>query len=154
MRAKATIEEVQGRECIIVTEIPYQVNKADMIKKTADLVNEKKLEGIANIRDESDRNGMRIVYILKRDAIPNIVLNNLYKYTQLQSSFGVNNVALVKGRPQTLNLKDMIVHYVDHRHEVVVRRTEFEKKKITEPAVISGSGSPVSSRTIGDASSH
>jgi len=129
MRAKANIEEVKGRECIIVTEIPYQVNKADMIKKTADLVNEKKIEGIANIRDESDRNGMRIVYILKRDAIPNIVLNKLFKYTQLQTSFSVNNIALVKGRPEQLNLKQLIHHFVDHRHEVIVRRTEFELKK-------------------------
>ncbi|NVJ88129.1 MAG: DNA gyrase subunit A [Flavobacteriaceae bacterium] len=129
MRAKANIEEVKGRECIVVTEIPYQVNKADMIKKTADLVNEKKLEGIANIRDESDRNGMRIVYILKRDAIPNIVLNKLFKYTQLQTSFSVNNIALVKGKPQQLNLKELIHHFVDHRHEVVVRRTEYELKK-------------------------
>jgi len=129
MRAKAIIEEVKGRECIIVTEIPYQVNKADMIKKTADLVNDKKLEGIANIRDESDRNGMRIVYILKRDAIPNIVLNKLYKYTALQTSFSVNNIALVKGRPEQLNLKQLIHHFVEHRHEVVVRRTEFELKK-------------------------
>ncbi len=104
MRAKANIEEVQGKECIIVTEIPYQVNKADMIKKTADLVNDKKIEGISSIRDESDRNGMRIVYILKRDAIPNIVLNTLYKYTSLQTSFSVNNIALVKGRPQLLNV--------------------------------------------------
>ncbi|MDP3314182.1 DNA gyrase subunit A [Lutibacter sp.] len=129
MRAKATIEEVQGRECIIVTEIPYQVNKAEMIKKTADLVNEKKLEGISNIRDESDRNGMRIVYVLKRDAIPNIVLNKLYKYTALQTSFSVNNIALVKGRPQQLNLKQLIHYFVEHRHVVVVRRTEFDLKK-------------------------
>ena len=129
MRAKATIEEVKGRECIIVTEIPYQVNKADMIKKTADLVNDKKLEGIASIRDESDRKGMRIVYILKRDAIPNIVLNKLFKYTQLQTSFSVNNIALVKGRPEQLNLKQLIHYFVEHRHEVVVRRTEFELKK-------------------------
>jgi len=129
MRAKATIEEVQGRECIIVTEIPYQVNKADMIKKTADLVNEKKLEGISNIRDESDRNGMRVVYILKRDAIPNIVLNKLYKYTALQTSFSVNNIALVNGRPEQLNLKQLIHYFVEHRHEVVVRRTVFELKK-------------------------
>ena len=129
MRAKATIEEVKGRECIIVTEIPYQVNKAEMIKKTADLVNDKKLEGIANIRDESDRNGMRIVYILKRDAIPNIVLNKLYKYTALQTSFSVNNIALVNGRPEQLNLKQLIHYFVEHRHEVVVRRTEFELKK-------------------------
>ncbi|WP_299157194.1 DNA gyrase subunit A [uncultured Tenacibaculum sp.] len=129
MRAKAVIEEVKGRECIIVTEIPYQVNKAEMIKKTAELVNDKKLEGIANIRDESDRNGMRVVYILKRDAIPNIVLNKLYKYTQLQTSFSVNNIALVKGRPEQLNLKQLIHYFVEHRHEVVVRRTEFELKK-------------------------
>ncbi|PIV94077.1 MAG: DNA gyrase subunit A, partial [Flavobacteriaceae bacterium CG17_big_fil_post_rev_8_21_14_2_50_33_15] len=136
MRAKANTEEVNGRECIIVTEIPYQVNKADMIKKTADLVNDKKLDGIATIRDESDRNGMRIVYVLKRDAIPNIVLNKLYKYTQLQSSFSVNNIALVKGRPQLLNLKDMIHHFVDHRHEVVVRRTTYELRKAEERAHI------------------
>ncbi|WGH75474.1 DNA gyrase subunit A [Tenacibaculum tangerinum] len=129
MRAKATIEEVKGRECIIVTEIPYQVNKAEMIKKTADLVNEKKLEGIASIRDESDRKGMRIVYVLKRDAIPNIVLNKLFKYTQLQTSFSVNNIALVNGRPEQLNLKQLIHHFVAHRHEVIVRRTEFELKK-------------------------
>lgn len=129
MRGKATMEEVRDRECIVVTEIPYQVNKADLIKKTADLVNEKKIEGISTIRDESDRNGMRIVYVLKRDAIPNIVLNMLYKYTALQSSFSVNNIALVKGRPEMLNIKDMIRHFVDHRHEVVVRRTEFELAK-------------------------
>lgn len=129
MRAKAIIEEVNGRESIIVTEIPYQVNKAEMIKKTAELVNDKKLEGIANIRDESDRNGMRIVYILKRDAIPNIVLNNLFKYTALQTSFSVNNIALVKGRPEQLNLKQLIHYFVEHRHVVVVRRTEFELKK-------------------------
>ena len=129
MRAKASFEEVQGRECIIVTEIPYQVNKADMIKKTAELVNEKKLEGIANIRDESDRNGMRVVYVLKRDAIPNIVLNKLFKFTALQTSFSVNNIALVKGRPELLNLKQQIEHFVEHRHEVVVRRTQFELAK-------------------------
>ena len=136
MRAKTNFEEVNGRECIIVNEIPYQVNKADMIKKTADLVNDKKLEGISTIRDESDRNGMRIVYVLKRDAIPNIVLNKLFKYTALQSSFSVNNIALVNGRPEMLNLKDMICHFVDHRHEVVVRRTKFELKKAEERAHI------------------
>ncbi|EIJ37336.1 DNA gyrase subunit A [Galbibacter orientalis] len=136
MRAKAHNEEVNGRECIVVTEIPYQVNKADMIKKTADLVNDKKIEGISNIRDESDRNGMRIVYILKRDAIPNIVLNTLFKYTALQSSFSVNNIALVNGRPEMLNLKDMIHHFVEHRHEVVVRRTEYELRKAEERAHI------------------
>ncbi|MGO2358496.1 DNA gyrase subunit A [Mesonia sp.] len=136
MRAKATHEEVKGKECIVVTEIPYQVNKADMIKKTADLVNDKKIEGISLIRDESDRNGMRIVYILKRDAVPNIVLNTLFKHTALQSSFSVNNIALVKGRPQMLNLKDMIQYFVEHRHEVVVRRTEFELKKAEDRAHI------------------
>ncbi|MDP5229242.1 MAG: DNA gyrase subunit A [Cellulophaga sp.] len=136
MRAKASFEEVQGRECIIITEIPYQVNKADMIKKTADLVNDKKIEGISTIRDESDRNGMRVVYILKRDAIPNIVLNTLYKYTALQSSFSVNNIALVNGRPQMLNVKEMIHYFVEHRHEVVVRRTEFELKKAEDRAHI------------------
>ena len=136
MRAKAIFEEVQGRECIVVTEIPYQVNKADMIKKTADMVNEKKIEGISNIRDESDRKGMRIVYILKRDAIPNIVLNTLYKYTALQSSFSVNNIALVKGRPQLLNLKELIHYFVEHRHEVVVRRTEYLLRKAEERAHI------------------
>ncbi len=126
LRAKAHIEEVNGRDCIIVTEIPYQVNKAEMIKKTADLVDEKKLDGIADIRDESDRNGMRIVYVCKREAVPNVVLNKLYKYTQLQSSFSVNNIALVNGRPMMLNLKDMIKHFVEHRHEVVVRRSKYE----------------------------
>jgi DNA gyrase subunit A len=136
MRAKAIIEEVQGRECVIVTEIPYQVNKADMIKKTADLVNEKKLEGISTIRDESDRNGMRIVYVLKRDAIPNIVLNKLYKYTALQSSFSVNNIALVNGRPELLNLKQLIHHFVEHRHDVVVKRTKYELRKAEERAHI------------------
>ena len=136
IRAKAYTEEVAGKEAIIVTEIPYQVNKAEMIKKTAELVNEKKIEGISLIRDESDRNGMRIVYILKRDAIPNIVLNLLYKHTALQSSFSVNNIALVNGRPQMLNLKDMIYHFVEHRHEVVVRRTEYELRKAEERAHI------------------
>ncbi|KRD10049.1 DNA gyrase subunit A [Flavobacterium sp. Root901] len=136
MRAKVGFEEVDGRECIIVTEIPYQVNKAEMIKRTADLVNDKKIDGIANIRDESDRNGMRIVYILKRDATPNVVLNTLYKYTQLQSSFSVNNIALVKGRPQLLNLKDMIHYFIEHRHDVVVRRTQFELRKAEERAHI------------------
>ena len=136
MRGNATFEEVDGRECIIVTEIPYQVNKADMIKKTADLVNDKKIEGISMIRDESDRKGMRIVYILKRDAIPNIVLNMLYKYTALQSSFSVNNIALVNGRPELLNIKQLITHFVDHRHEVVVRRTKYELKKAEDRAHI------------------
>jgi DNA gyrase subunit A len=127
VRAKAEIVTTSnGRDQIVVTEVPYMVNKALMIEKTAALINEKKLEGISDIRDESDREGYRVVYDLKKDAIPNIVLNNLYKYTQLQSSFGVNNVALVKGRPLTLNLKDLIVYFVEHRHEVVVRRTKFE----------------------------
>ncbi|REG88113.1 DNA gyrase subunit A [Winogradskyella sediminis] len=136
MRGKAVIEEVQGRECIIVTEIPYQVNKADMIKKTADLINDKKMDGIASIRDESDRNGMRIVYVLKRDAIPNIVLNKLFKYTALQTSFSVNNIALVNGRPELLNLKDLIHYFVEHRHDVVVRRTTYELRKAEERAHI------------------
>jgi DNA gyrase subunit A len=127
MRAKAEIvTSSSGKDQIIVTEIPYMVNKAMMIEKTAALVNEKKIEGISDLRDESDREGYRIVYDLKRDAVPNIVLNNLFKYTQLQSTFGVNNVALVKGRPMTLNLKDLIKYFVEHRHEVVVRRTKFE----------------------------
>ena len=136
MRGKAIIENVKDRECIIVSEIPYQVNKADMIKKTADLVNDGKIEGISTIRDESDRKGMRIVYVLKRDAIPNIVLNKLYKFTQLQSSFSVNNVALVNGRPQLLNLKDLIHHFVDHRHDVVVKRTNYELRKAEQRAHI------------------
>jgi DNA gyrase subunit A len=127
IRAKAEFEEDKnGRERIIVTEIPYQVNKADMIKKTADLINDKKIEGISDIRDESDRKGMRVVYELKRDSIPNVVLNLLYKHTSLQTSFSVNNIALVKGRPEMLNLKDQIVAFVDHRHDVVVRRTKYE----------------------------
>ncbi|MGB1453910.1 MAG: DNA gyrase subunit A [Flavobacteriaceae bacterium] len=136
IRGKAFIEEVNGRECIIVNELPYLVNKAEMIRKTAELINDKKLEGISSIRDESDRNGMRIVYILKRDAIPNIVLNKLYKYTALQSSFSVNNIALVNGKPQMLNLKDMLHHFVEHRHDVVVRRTTFELRKAEERAHI------------------
>jgi len=127
MRAKANFETSKtGKDQIVVTEIPYQVNKAMMIEKTAGLVNEKKLEGISDIRDESDREGIRIVYDLKREAVPNVVLNNLFKYTALQTSFSVNNIALVKGRPEVLNLKDMIVHFIEHRHEVVVRRTKFE----------------------------
>ena len=136
MRAKTMFEEVNGKESIIVTEIPYQVNKAEMIKKTADLVNEKKIEGISTIRDESDRTGMRIVYELKRDAVPNVVLNTLYKFTQLQSSFSVNNIALVKGRPEMLNLKDLIHHFVEHRHEVVIRRAQYDLRKAEERAHI------------------
>ena len=136
LRGKAIIENVKERECIIVTEIPYMVNKADMIRKTAELINDGKIEGISTIRDESDRKGMRIVYVLKRDAIPNIVLNKLYKFTQLQSSFSVNNVALVNGRPQLLNLKELIHYFVEHRHDVVVRRINFELKKAEQRAHI------------------
>ena len=126
IRGKAHIENEGGREKIIVTEIPYMVNRAEMIQKTADLINEKKLEGISNINDESDREGMRIVYDLKRDAVGNIVLNNLYKFTALQTSFSVNNIALVHGRPKLLNIKDLIKYFVNHRHDVVIRRTEYE----------------------------
>ncbi len=136
LRGKSHIEEIGGREAIVVTEIPYLVNKADMIKKAADLVNEKKIDGISNIKDESDRKGMRIVFYLKKDAIPNVVLNQLYKYTQLQSSFNVNNIALVKGRPKLLNLKDLIHYFVEHRHEVVVRRTQYLLRKAEERAHI------------------
>jgi DNA gyrase subunit A len=136
-RAKAEIVTTpSGKDQIIVTEIPYMVNKAMMIEKTAALVNEKKIEGITAIRDESDRDGYRVVYDLRKDAIPNIVLNNLFKYTQLQTSFGVNNVALVKGRPKTLNLKDLIVYFVEHRHEVVIRRTQFELNEAEKRAHI------------------
>jgi DNA gyrase subunit A len=126
LRGKANIETVGDRERIVVTEIPYQINKAEMIKRQWELCNEKKIEGITEIRDESNREGMRVVYELRRDAISNVVLNNLYKYSALQTSFSINNVVLVKGRPQTLNLKDMVYHFVDHRHDVVVRRTKFE----------------------------
>ncbi len=137
MRAKALFEESStGRESIIVTEIPYQVNKAEMIKRTAELINEGKIDGISDLRDESDRQGMRIVYELKRDAIPNVVLNTLYKFTALQTSFSVNNVALVKGRPEMLNLRDMVEHFVEHRHEVVIRRTKYELKKAEDRAHI------------------
>ncbi len=137
MRAKADIEVMKsGKEQIVVTEIPFQVNKASMIEKTAQLINEKKIEGISDLRDESDRNGMRIVYELKRDAIPNIVLNTLFKHTQLQSAFSVNNVALVNGRPKMLNLKDLIMHYVNHRHEVVIRRTKYELEEAEKRAHI------------------
>jgi DNA gyrase subunit A len=137
MRAKADFETTKtGKEQIIVTEIPFMVNKANMIEKTAGLVNDKKIEGISDIRDESDRDGLRIVYDIKKDAIPNIVLNHLYKYTQLQSSFGVNNIALVKGRPLMLNLKDMIKYFVEHRHEVVVRRTQYELSEAEKRAHI------------------
>ena len=137
IRARVEFETASsGRERIVVTEIPYLVNKAAMIKKTADLVNEKKLEGISAIRDESDRQGMRIVYDIKKDAIPNVVLNNLFKYTQLQSSFGVNNVALVKGRPKTLNTFDLISNFVEHRHVVVIRRTQFELNEAEKRAHI------------------
>ncbi len=136
LRARARIEEVDNRECIIVDQIPYQVNKADMIKRTWELVQEGKIEGISEIRDESDRNGVRVVYEIKRDAITNVVLNNLYKFTSLQTSFSINNIALVKGRPEALGLKDMISLYVEHRHEVVTRRTKFELRKAEERAHI------------------
>jgi len=127
IRSKVEIEtDANGRERIIVTEIPYQVNKAELIKKTAELVNDKKIEGISNINDESDRNGMRIVYDIRKDAIANVILNKLYKYTQLQTSFNVNSIALVKGRPKTLNLKQLIQNFVSHRHEIVIRRTKYE----------------------------
>ena len=136
MRAKAEIEEAGGREQIVVTEIPYQVNKADMIKKTADLVNDKKIDGISDIRDESDRNGMRIVYELKRDAIPNVVLNKLFKFTSLQTSFSVNNICLVDGKPQMLNVKQLIAVFVEFRHDVINRRTIFDLRKAEERAHI------------------
>ena len=129
IRATANFEEVNGRECIVVTELPYQVNGSELLKKTVDLINDGKIDGISTIRDETSRKGRRIVYVLKRDAIPNIVLNKLYKYTALQTSFSVNNIALVKGKPEVLNLRDLIRHFVDHRHEVVVRRTKFELEK-------------------------
>jgi DNA gyrase subunit A len=136
LRARARVEELDNRECIIVDQIPYQVNKADMIKRTWELVQEGKIEGISEIRDESDRNGVRVVYEIKRDAITNVVLNNLYKYTSLQTSFSINNIALVKGRPEALGLKDMISLYVEHRHEVVTRRTKYELRKAEERAHI------------------
>ncbi len=137
MRAKTNVEVTDsGRERIIVNEIPYQINKAEMIRKTADLINEKKIEGISDIRDESDRDGMRIVYEIKRDAITNVVLNNLFKYTELQTSFSVNNIALVHGRPMMLNIKDMIHHFVEFRHEVVIRRTKYELSQAEKRAHI------------------
>ena len=136
IRAKVNFEEVHNRNAIIITEIPYQVNKAEMIARTSELVKEEKIPGIYEIRDESDRRGMRIVYELKNDAIPNVVLNLLYKYTALQTSFSVNNIALVHGRPEQLNVKDIIHHFVEHRHEVVIRRTEYELKKAKERAHI------------------
>lgn len=136
LRAKVSFEEIGNRNAIIVTEIPYQVNKAEMIARTAELVKDEKIPGIYEIRDESDRNGLRVVYELKNDAIPNVVLNLLYKYTSLQTSFSVNNIALVHGRPEQLNLKDIIHHFVDHRHEVIVRRTEYELRKAKERAHI------------------
>jgi len=136
LRAKVSFEEVHNRNAIIVTEIPYQVNKAEMIARTAELVKDEKIPGIYEIRDESDRNGIRVVYELKNDAIPNVVLNLLYKYTSLQTSFSVNNIALVHGRPEQLNLKDIIHHFVEHRHVIIVRRTEYELKKAKERAHI------------------
>lgn len=136
LRAKVSFDEIGNRNAIIVSEIPYQVNKAEMIARTAELVKDEKIPGIHEIRDESDRKGLRIVYELKNDAIPNVVLNLLYKYTALQTSFSVNNIALVHGRPEQLNLKDIIHHFVEHRHEVIVRRTQFELKKAKERAHI------------------
>ncbi|MGM0406571.1 MAG: DNA gyrase subunit A [Bacteroidota bacterium] len=137
VRSKVEIEtESNGRERIIVTEIPYLVNKAELIKKTAEMVNDKKIEGISNINDESDRNGMRIVYDIRKDAIANVVLNKLYKYTQLQTSFSVNNIALVKGRPKTLNIKQLIQNFVSHRHEIVIRRTRYELDQAEKKAHI------------------
>ncbi len=137
MRGEATVDTLaSGKEALIVTSIPYQVNKAEMIKRTADLVNEKKIEGISDIRDESDRKGLRIVYELRKDAVPNVVLNLLYQHTALQTAFNVNNIALVNGRPMLLNLKDLIKHYVDHRHDVVTRRTEYELREAEKRAHI------------------
>ncbi|MEA3443562.1 MAG: DNA topoisomerase (ATP-hydrolyzing), partial [Bacteroidota bacterium] len=137
VRAKSHVEITStGREKIIITEIPYMVNKAELIKKVGDLINEKKIDGISNANDESDRNGMRIVFDLKRDAISNVVLNKLYKFTGLQSTFSVNNIALVKGRPKTLNLKEMISLFVDHRHDVVVRRTKYDLEQAEKKAHI------------------
>jgi DNA gyrase subunit A len=136
IRAKHHFEEIDGRECIVVTEIPYQVNKAEMQSRQDALIKEGKLEGISDIQDQSSREGVRVIYEVKRDAIPNVVLNNLFKQSSLQTSFSINNVALVNGRPLTLNLKDMIVHYVEHRHEVVIRRTQFELRKAEERAHI------------------
>lgn len=136
IRGKAEIEEENGREQIIVTEIPYQVNKAEMIKKIAELVNDKKIEGISDLRDESDRNGMRVVFEIKRDAIANVVLNKLYKFTQLQTSFSVNNICLVDGRPRLLNVRELIEQFVEFRHEVVIRRTRFDLRKAEERAHI------------------
>lgn len=136
IRAKTNFEEISGRECLVVTELPYQVNGSELMKKTADLINEKKIEGISTIRDETSRQGRRLVYVLKKDAIPNIVLNKLFKFTALQTSFSVNNIALVNGRPELLNLKDLIVHFVEHRHVVVVRRAQFELNKAEDRAHI------------------
>ncbi|MDP4281592.1 MAG: DNA gyrase subunit A [Bacteroidota bacterium] len=137
LRGEAKIEaEENGKEMIVVTSIPYQVNKAEMIRKTSELVNDKKIEGITDIRDESDRNGVRIVYELRKDVISNVILNKLYQYTPLQSSFNVNNIALVKGKPVMLNLKDLIVHFVEHRHNVIIRRTQFELKEAEKKAHI------------------
>ena len=135
-RAKIVEQEVQDKQCFVVTELPYQVNKADLVAKTGSLINEKKIEGISLIRDESDRQGIRIVYFLKKGFSPSVVLNNLYKKTGLQSSFSINNIALVGGRPKLLNLKDIILHFVDHRHEVIVRRHEYELKKAQQRAHI------------------
>ncbi|MBO7477277.1 MAG: DNA gyrase subunit A, partial [Salinivirgaceae bacterium] len=137
LRGKAEIESAEnGKSRIVITEIPYNVNKAEMIKHTADLVKEGKIDGITNLNDESDREGMRIVYDLRKDIVPSVVLNKLYKFTELQSSFSVNNVALVDGRPYTLTLKELLTHFIDHRHDVVVRRTKFDLRKAEERAHI------------------
>ena len=133
MRARTEIEHTaSGRECIVVTEIPYMVNKAEMIKKIADMINEKKIDGISYINDESDRDGLRIIIILKHDAVASVVLNTLYKNTPLQTSFAVNNIALVNGRPQLLPMRDLVMHFVNHRHDVVVRRTRYDLRKAEE----------------------
>jgi DNA gyrase subunit A len=137
MRGEARIEPMGGgKDRIIVTSIPYQINKAEMIRRTAELVNEKKIEGIVDLRDESDRNGLRIVYELKKDAVANVILNKLYQFTALQTAFNVNNVALVHGKPKMLNLKDLIYHFVEHRHEVVTRRTQYELEQAEKRAHI------------------
>ena len=133
MRAKTDIEHTpSGRECIVITEIPYMINKAEMIKKIADMINEKKIDGISYINDESDRDGLRIIIILKHDAVASVVLNTLYKNTPLQTSFAVNNIALVNGRPQLLPMRDLVMHFVNHRHDVVVRRTRYDLRKAEE----------------------
>src|SRR5690606_8854881 len=134
VRARTEIEEVNGRNRIVVTEIPYQVNKSNLLEKMAGLVRDKVVEGISDLRDESDRHGMSIIIELKRDAFPEVVLNTLYKHTQLQETFGIHNLALVKGQPKTLSLREMILHFLGHRHEVVERRTQHDLRKAEERA--------------------